>query len=164
MPVMPETDSQSIDGGEELSIKHRKSYKASEDNFAPCFKVTLKGSKSVLVPIDKTSSDNQRSILIALARDLVRDQLEKIAVVTLTPAELKDLVKAVAEMDALQREQYVTSLNNPTTAMGKGLGNLVQSATAGAVAGAAGFVEQMRKMDAAAAKAAAVKSVQSIDV
>lgn len=150
---MSETDSSQTDSSPERGIAHRQSRKATESVFAPCFKVTIPGSEAVLVPIDKVSSDNKRLLLVAKARMLVEKQLERLTNSTLTPAEIKDIVKAVTEMDALQREQYITSVNNAaSTPTGKELGNIVKSAAEGATQGAMGFMEKMRQMDAAAKK------------
>lgn len=145
---MAENDSEHTDSTV-MEVKNRQSRKAIESNFAPCFKVTLKGGETVLVPIDKASSDNKRLILVAKARELVENQIDKMADLTMTPAELKDVVKAVTDLDALQREQYITGLNasSPT---GKALQGIIKSAAAGAAEGSMAFMEQMRKMDAAA--------------
>lgn len=151
---MSETDSTSTDSSSSTGIAHRQSRKANEANFAPCFKVTIPGSEAVLVPIDKVSSDNKRLLLVAKVRMLVEKQLERLANATLTPAEIRDLVKAVTEMDALQREQYITHLNNnnATSGLGKELTSAVRAAAEGAAVGALDFVEKMKKMDAAKAK------------
>lgn len=155
---MTETDSSYTDSSSESGIAHRQSRKATESRFAPCFKVTVPGGDAILVPIDKASSDNKRMLLVAKARMLVEKQLERLTNATLTPAEIKDIVKAVTEMDSLQREQYITNLNNNSTPTGKALGSIIQSAAAGATQGAMGFIQKMKDMDAAAAKVKPVKA------
>ena len=149
---MSETDSSQTDSSPERGIAHRQSRKATESTFAPCFKVTVPGSDPILVPIDKVSSDNKRMLLVAKARMLVEKQIDRLTNATLTPAEIKDLVKAVTEMDALQREQYITNMNNASSAAGKELGSIIRSAAEGATQGAMGFMDKMKKMDEAAKK------------
>ncbi len=136
----------------------KKRNKTIEAKFAPCLKVVLNcGIKHVMIPVDKISSDNQRAILIAKARTFVEGQLDRLAQATLTPAEVRDLVRAVSDMDALQREQYVTSLNNgAATELGRGIGSMIKQAAQGAAEGTAeAFMAKAREMDKAARKAEA---------
>jgi hypothetical protein len=160
---MDKTDNDSESG--EAIVKREKRNKTIESKFAPCIKVVLNdGSKHVMVPIDKLSSDNQRSILIAKARKFVEDQLERLSVASLTPAEVRDLVKAVSDVDSLQREQYVTAVNNrDATSLGRGLGAVVREAAQGAAEGTAnGFMAKMKAMDDAAKKA--IENTKAVDV
>ena len=145
-------------------LKRRKSKKMRETAFAPTIKIMLADKKTILVPIDKASSDAQRQILVAKARKFVEDQLERLSTASLTPAEVKDLVKAVADVDGLQREQYVAAVNSKADSeLGKGLQGIIKNAAQGAAEGtAAGFMEKMRQMDEAAKKtekAAAAKVI-----
>ncbi len=150
---MSETDSTYTDSSAEAGIAHRQSRKAMESRFAPCFKVTIPGSEAVLVPIDKASSDNKRMLLVAKVRMLVEKQTERLMNATLTPAEIKDMVKAVTDLDALQREQYITSLNNASSSgLGKEMGNIIKSAAEGATQGAMGWMDRMKKLDEAGKK------------
>ncbi len=160
---MSETDSTSTDStATDRTIAHRQSRKSTEAVFAPCFKVSVPGAEAILVPIDKLSSDNKRLLLVAKARMLVEHQLDRLYNATLTPAEIKDIVKAVAEMDALQREQYITAVNNNvSTAKGKELGNIIKSAAEGATSGALDFLQKAKKMDDAAKK---MKKAEPVDV
>lgn len=127
----------------------------AERNFAPCLKVILADRTTVMVPIDKASSDAQRSVLIAKAREFVEKQLTRLSSAGLTPAEVKDLVKAVGDMDALQREQYITTINDKAdTSLGRGLQGVVRQVAQGMAEGtAAGFAKKMEAMDKAAKKA-----------
>jgi hypothetical protein len=129
--------------------------KIKQKKFAPCLKVILTDFTTVEVPIDKTSSDAQRSIMVAKTRDFVDKQLDKLKDKTLTPLEISQLVKAVADIDGLQREQFVASLNNsgPSTPMGAGLQEMIRGAAQGAAAGTAqGFLDKMKAFDKAAKK------------
>lgn len=142
----------------------RQSRKKTRDSFAPCFKVTVPRQSPVLIPIDKLSSDNLRQLILAKARDLLERQMERLANATLTPAEIRDLMRAVAELDALTREHYVARLNNAgSTSLGKHLSEIVRGAAEGAAAGASGFMDKMREMDKAA-KAVKVQQAEVIDV
>ena len=126
--------------------------KIKQKKFAPCLKVILTDFTTVEVPIDKTSSDAQRSIMVAKTRDFVDKQLDKLKDKTLTPLEISQLVKAVADVDGLQREQYVASLNNASGGgMGAGLQEMIRGAAQGAAAGTAeGFLQKMKAFDSAA--------------
>ena len=142
--------------------KHRRSYKTTESAFAPCLKVIMHDKKVIMIPVDKASSDSQRSILVAKARNFVESQLERLTSTALTPAEVKDLVRAVSDVDQLQREQYVTALNSEGRASGLGrdLQRVIRGAAQGAAEGtAAGFMEKMAQMDAAAKKIEEAKKV-----
>src|SRR6478736_2526424 len=133
--------------------KPRRKNKMLEHNFAPCIKVVMPDKTFVMVPIDKISSDAKRQVLVARARDFVEQHLGRLMNASLTPAEVKDLVKAVADVDSLQREQYVAALNNATSDMGKGMGSIIREAAKGAAEGTAqGFIDKFKKMDAAAKK------------
>ena len=145
------------DSTELVVAKPRRKNKMLEHNFAPCVKVVMPDKTFVMVPVDKLSSDSKRQVLVARARDFVEKHLGRLMDSTLTPAEVKDLVKAVADVDALQREQYVASLNNATSEMGKGMGSIIREAAKGAAEGTAqGFIDKFKKMDAAAKKVDAV--------
>lgn len=122
-----------------------------EEKFAPCLKVTLPDKRHVMVPIDKLSSDAKRQILVAMAREFVVGHLQRLSTATLTPAEVKDLVRAVTDVDSLQKEQYLASAGPPTTALGRQLQHLVHDVAKGAASGsAAAFIEKAKQMDAAA--------------
>lgn len=150
---------------EQLTVKEKKrrrSYRTTESAFAPCLKVIMQDKRTILIPVDKASSDSQRSILVAKARDFVETQLERLKGTSLTPAEVKDLVRAVSDVDQLQREQYVTALNSEGRASGLGrdLQRVIRGAAQGAAEGtAAGFMEKMAKMDEAAKKIEEAKKV-----
>ena len=137
--------------------KPRRKNKMLEHNFAPCIKVVMPDRTFVMVPVDKLSSDAKRQVLVARARDFVEKHLGRLMDAGLTPAEVKDLVKAVSDVDALQREQYVTALNAASSEMGKGIGAVVREAAKGAAEGTAqGFIDKFKKMDAAAKKVDAI--------
>ena len=134
-------------------VKKRKSNKTNIGAYAPCLSVTLKGGQYIRVPVDKASSDALRGILVAKARDFVEGHVDRLANASLTPAEIKDLVRAISDVDALQREQYVISLNASSSDMGKGMQSMIKNAAQGAAeVTAAGFMDKMRRMDEAAKK------------
>lgn len=157
---MEKPDSEAT-GNEVATIPSRLPAKISAAKLAPCLKVVLPNRKVVLVPVDKASSDGQRSILVAKARKFMDDQLEKLGNKTLTPQEIKDVIKAVADLDSLQREQFVAQLNNkPETALGHGLREMIRGAAKGAAEGTSqAFMEKMHLMDKAAKKVEQVINV-----
>jgi hypothetical protein len=149
---LPETvKPRRLKAGKQVTIKE----------FAPSFKVVLPDMTTVDVPVDKISSDAQRSVLVARARIFLEDQMDKLDDKTLTPQEIKDVIKAVSDLDALQREQFVTSLNNgKSSALGAGLQGVIRDAARGAAEGTAnGFLDKMKDMDKAASKADKAKPV-----
>lgn len=148
----------------QLVVVPKKRKRIISEKFAPCMKVILPDRTFVMVPVDKLASDAKRSILVAKARDFVGDQLDRLKNAALTPAEVKDLVKAVEQVDGLQREQYVTGLNNASeSALGKNMGGLLKSVAEGAASGgAAGFLAKMKQMDEAAKKVEEEKKVINV--
>jgi len=150
----------------QLAVVPKRRKRIISEKFAPCMKVMMPDRSFVMVPVDKMASDAKRSILVAKARDFVTDQLERLKNAALTPAEVKDLVRAVTDIDSLQREQYVTHANNsPGTAssseLGRQMQGIVHAAAAGAAAGTAdSFAQKAKLMDAAARKIETVIDVK----
>ena len=132
-----------------------------EEKFAPCLKVILPDRTFVMVPIDKLASDAKRQILVAKAREFVVSHMDRLASASLTPAEVRDLVRAVTDVDGLQREQYLAT-SKADSPLGRSLQNLVHDVARGAVEGsAAAFMEKKKRLDEAAKK---VMAIQPIDV
>lgn len=134
--------------------------------FAPAFKVVLPDLTTVDVPVDKLSSDAQRSVLVARAKHFLENQMDKLEDKTLTPQEIKDVIKAVSDLDALQQEQFVTMLNHgrqQSSHLGAGLQEVIRGAARGVAEGTASqFMEKFRQMDKAAAKVEKAKPVTEV--
>jgi hypothetical protein len=137
----------------------RESKKVKLSNLVHRVKVTLDDGRFVMVPVGKAAYDSTRSVLVAKTTDFLQEQLDKMKDKTLTPAEVRDVVKAVADMDALLREQCVTQLNNnqPSSDAPGVAGAIVKGATQGV---ATAFMEKMEQMDRAAKQ---IKSAEKVD-
>ena len=116
--------------------------KPHEDDFVPKIRVKLVNGDYLPVPLDANANRNASIMLAELARNFVKDQLEKYQEKSrpMTPAEIKDLVtaiKAVNEMTIVAHEDIFLP-SKPMKAEGeatKGMLKAVEAAARGMASG-----------------------------